>query len=143
MKKIITEFKAFAVKGNMLDMAIGIVIGAAFSGIVNSLVKDIINPIFGLVIGSDELKNLHYTLQSQLLDSNGNIIASEVVLKYGSFLSTLLNFLIISFTLFGLMKMVVYIKQKAEDITDTSVKTPKDIELLNDIKELLKKKNKH
>jgi large conductance mechanosensitive channel len=139
MKKIITEFKAFAVKGNMLDMAIGIVIGAAFSGIVNSLVKDIINPIFGLVIGSDELKNLHYTLQSQLLDSNGNVIASEVVLKYGSFLSTLLNFLIISFTLFGLMKMVVYLKQKAEDITDTSVKTPKDIELLNDIKELLKK----
>ena len=139
MKKIITEFKAFAVKGNMLDMAIGIVIGAAFSGIVNSLVKDIINPIFGLVIGSDELKNLHYTLQSQLLDSNGNVIASEVVLKYGSFLSTLLNFLIISFTLFGFMKMVVYLKQKAEDITDTSVKTPKDIELLNDIKELLKK----
>lgn len=139
MKKIITEFKAFAVKGNMLDMAIGIVIGAAFSGIVNSLVKDIINPIFGLVIGSDELKNLHYTLQSQLLDSNGNVIASEVVLKYGSFLSTLLNFLIISFTLFGLMKIVVYLKQKAEDITDTSVKTPKDIELLNDIKELLKK----
>jgi len=139
MKKIITEFKAFAVKGNMLDMAIGIVIGAAFSGIVNSLVKDIINPILGLVIGSDELKNLHYTLQSQLLDSNGKVIASEVVLKYGSFLSTLLNFLIISFTLFGLMKMVVYLKQKAEDITDTSVKTPKDIELLNDIKELLKK----
>ena len=139
MKKIVTEFKAFAVKGNMLDMAIGIVIGAAFSGIVNSLVKDIINPIFGLVIGSDELKNLHYTLQDQLLDRNGNIIASEVVLKYGSFLSALLNFLIISFTLFGLMKMVVYIKQKAEDITDTSVKTPKDIELLNDIKELLKK----
>lgn len=139
MKKIITEFKAFAVKGNMLDMAIGIVIGAAFSGIVNSLVKDIINPVFGLIIGSDELKNLHYTLQSQLLDSNGNVIASEVVLKYGSFLSTLLNFLIISFTLFGLMKMVVYLKQKAEDITDTSVKTPKDIELLNDIKELLKK----
>ena len=139
MKKIVTEFKAFAVKGNMLDMAIGIVIGAAFSGIVNSLVKDIINPIFGLVIGSDELKNLHYTLQDQLLDGNGNIIASEVVLKYGSFLSALLNFLIISFTLFGLMKMVVYIKQKAEDITDTSVKTPKDIELLNDIKELLKK----
>ena len=139
MKKIITEFKAFAVKGNMLDMAIGIVIGAAFSGIVNSLVKDIINPILGLVIGSDELKNLHYTLQSQLLDSNGKVIASEVVLKYGSFLSTLLNFLIISFTLFGLMKMVVYLKQKADDITDTSVKTPKDIELLNDIKELLKK----
>ena len=139
MKKIVTEFKAFAVKGNMLDMAIGIVIGAAFSGIVNSLVKDIINPVFGLVIGSDELKNLHYTLQDQLLDRNGNIIASEVVLKYGSFLSALLNFLIISFTLFGLMKMVVYIKQKAEDITDTSVKTPKDIELLNDIKELLKK----
>lgn len=139
MKKIVTEFKAFAVKGNMLDMAIGIVIGAAFSGIVNSLVKDIINPIFGLVIGSDELKNLHYTLQDQLLDRNGNIIASEVVLKYGSFLSALLNFLIISFTLFGLMKMVVYIKQKAEDITDNSVKTPKDIELLNDIKELLKK----
>lgn len=139
MKKIVTEFKAFAVKGNMLDMAIGIVIGAAFSGIVNSLVKDIINPIFGLVIGSDELKNLHYTLQDQLLDGNGNIIASEVVLKYGSFLSALLNFLIISFTLFGLMKMVVYIKQKAEDITDNSVKTPKDIELLNDIKELLKK----
>ena len=76
MKKIITEFKAFAVKGNMLDMAIGIVIGAAFSGIVNSLVKDIINPVFGLIIGSDELKNLHYTLQSQLLDSNGNVIAS-------------------------------------------------------------------
>ena len=139
MKKIITEFKAFAVKGNMLDMAIGIVIGAAFSGIVNSLVKDIINPVFGLIIGSDELKNLHYTLQSKLLDSNGNVIASEVVLKYGSFLYTLLNFLIISFTLFGLMKMVVYLKQKAEDITDTSVKTPKDIELLNDIKELLKK----
>jgi len=92
-----------------------------------------------LVIGSDELKNLHYTLQDQLLDGNGNIIASEVVLKYGSFLSALLNFLIISFTLFGLMKMVVYIKQKAEDITDTSVKTPKDIEWLNDIKELLKK----
>ena len=98
----------------MLDMAIGIVIGAAFSGIVNSLVKDIINPIFGLVIGSDELKNLHYTLQDQLLDRNGNIIASEVVLKYGSFLSALLNFLIISFTLFGLMKMVVYIKQKRQ-----------------------------
>jgi large conductance mechanosensitive channel len=88
------EFKEFAVKGNAIDLAIGVVIGTAFSGIVNSLVKDIIMPPFGLILGNVDFSNLKWTLPS------------GAVLGYGSFFNAIINFLIISFAIFLLVKQM-------------------------------------
>jgi len=138
--KIINEFKEFAIKGNMFDMAIGIIIGVAFNKIVSSLVNDIILPSLSLIIGKVNFQNLNIVLQEQTIDNTGIIIQELVSIKYGNFIQVMFDFLIITVTVFLVIKIFNKLRRKAENEQDTTVSTPRDIELLSEIRDLLKEK---
>ena len=138
--KIIKEFKEFAIKGNMFDMAIGIIIGVAFNKIVSSLVNDIILPSFSLIIGNVNFQNLNIVLQKEIIDNTGNIIQELVAIKYGNFIQVIFDFIIIAITVFLVIKIFNKLRRKAENEKDTTVSTPRDIELLSEIRDLLKEK---
>ncbi len=130
MKKWINEFKKFAIKGNVIDMAIGVIIGGAFGKIVTSLVNDVIMPMFGLILGGLDFKELSITFR----DTN---------IAYGMFLQQIIDFLIIAICIFFFMKIANKLKVKEEEKTKPEVVVePKDILLLEEIRDLLKEKNK-
>ena len=137
--KIIKEFKEFAIKGNMIDMAIGIIIGTAFGRIITSLVEDIIMPPFGYLLGKFNFATLNVVLKEAEMDQNGKILKDAITLNYGNFIQVLFNFIIIAITIFFFIKLVNMIRQKADDPENKSVPTPKDIELLSEIRDILKK----
>lgn len=103
---IVKEFKEFAVKGNAIDMAVGIVIGAGFGKIVNSLVSDVIMPPIGLLLGGVDFKNLKITLKAATID------APAVTLNYGQFVNTLIDFIIIAFSIFLVVKGINRLNRK-------------------------------
>lgn len=133
--KLLKEFKDFAVKGNMMDMAIGIIIGASFNAIVNVLVKNIILPPISLL--SD---GLSFEEKKIILREASNE-AAQVSIDYGLLIETVLDFLIVGFTIFIVVKFINKLKNQANDVEDTTVPTPVDIELLSKIKELLEAQN--
>jgi len=135
--KYLKEFKEFAIKGNMFDMAIGIIIGAAFSKIVSSLVHDIIMPSIGFMIGKVNFQNLKIVLQEEATDNSGNIVQELVAISYGNFIQVLFDFSVIALTIFIVITVFNTLRKKAEDETETSVPTPKNIELLAEIRDIL------
>ena len=139
--KIIKEFKEFAIKGNMFDMAIGIIIGVAFNKIISSLVNDIFLPSLSTLIGNVNFQNLEIVLQKEIIDNTGNIIQELVAIKYGNFIQVIFDFIIISITVFLVIKIFNKLRRKAENEKDTTVSTPRDIELLSEIRDLLKEKH--
>lgn len=119
------EFKAFALKGNVLDLAVGVIIGAAFGKIVTSLVEDLIMPIIGLLIGGVDLNGLHFKY-------------GEAVLNYGTFLQTVIDFLIVAVSIFLFIKLITKLKKKEEN-KPTAPPAPSNEEvLLAEIRDLLK-----
>ena len=135
--KFLKEFKEFAIKGNMFDMAIGIIIGAAFGKIVTSLVHDIIMPSLGFIIGKVNFQNLKIVLQEEATDNSGNIVQELVAINYGNFIQVIFDFAIIALTIFIVIKVFNRLRKKAEDEKETSVPTPKNIELLAEIRDIL------
>ena len=133
--KLIKEFKDFAVKGNMLDMAIGIIIGASFNSVINVLVKNIILPPLSLMSDGINFQEKKLILRTQ------SETTSQVSIDYGLFAETILDFLIVGFTIFIVVKFVNKLKTKADNVKDMTVATPADVQLLSDIKELLKIQN--
>jgi large conductance mechanosensitive channel len=129
---VLSEFKAFAVKGNVVDMAVGIIIGAAFGKIVSSFVGDVIMPPIGLLIGGVDFSQLAITLK----DAEGSVPA--VTLGYGKFVQTVLDFLIVAFAIFMGVKAINKLKT-----AEATVVTPptKEQELLSEIRDLLKAQN--
>jgi len=131
--KFFDEFKKFAVKGNVIDLAVGIIIGASFGKIVSSLVSDVLMPPIGLLLGGVDFSNFIITLKS----------ASEsqeaVVIRYGMFLNTLIDFLIIAFAVFWLIKGINLLKSKEENKPSNPPEPPAEIKLLTEIRDLLKK----
>ena len=124
---MVKEFKEFISRGNMMDLAVGVIIGAAFTAIVNSLVKNLINPLIGLFIGKIDLSNLKFTI-------------GEATFKYGSFLIAVINFLIIALVVFFLIKLVNKITPKKE-VEEDPAPTNEEI-YLRQIRDLLQEKNK-
>lgn len=135
--KFWSEFKEFAVKGNMIDMAVGIIIGAAFGKIVDSLVKFVITPPLSLLTGKVHFTNLKWVLRPEIKSADGTIIREELVLQYGMFFQATIDFFIISMTIFLLIKTINRLRKKAEDAKDQTIPTPRDIELLTDIRDLM------
>ena len=131
---LIQEFKAFAARGNVIDMAVGIIIGAAFGKIVSSFVGDIIMPPIGLLLGGVDFSDLAITLQA----AQGETPA--VVIAYGKFLQTVIDFLIIAFAIFMGLKAVNSLKRKEEAAPSAPPAPTKDQELLAEIRDLLKTK---
>ncbi len=134
------EFRDFAVKGNVTDMAIGVVIGTAFGKIVSSLVADVIMPLIGLCVGNVDFKDLSLTLKEAVNDEPG------IVLNYGVFIQNVVDFVIIAFAIFLCIKVVVNLKNKVvkEDKAEepaAPAPDPEDIVLLREIRDALKEKN--
>lgn len=140
MKKVLNEFKEFAIKGNIVDLAIGVVIGGAFSKIVTSLVNDIIMPLVGMLTGGINFSEYKITLK----ESIGKFPA--VTLNLGNFIQTLVDFLIISFSIFLFIKLLIKIKdittkEELKDNKENVKKTPEEVMLLREIKDIIKKQN--
>jgi large conductance mechanosensitive channel len=134
--KLIKEFRDFAIKGNMIDMAIGIIIGASFNAIVNVLVKNIILPPLSLLSDGISFEEKKIVLKEATENS------VQVSLDYGLFIETVLDFIIVGFTIFLVVKFINKLRVKADDIKDVSVPTPADIKLLSNIEKLLEEQNK-
>lgn len=139
--KIFEEFKEFAVKGNMFDMAIGIIIGASFNSVIDVLVKKIFLPPLSLLSNGINLENKKIILRDAFKNSLGDTIIEEVAISYGILIETLLDFLIVGFSIFFVTKIINKINKKAEDPKDKSIKTPKNIELLININKLFEEQN--
>lgn len=134
---MLNEFKAFIARGNVVDMAVGIIIGAAFTAIVTSLVGDIINPVIGMIIGGIDFSNYYLDLSMGDYASMGEAEkAGAPLIKYGLFLNAVIKFLIVAFVVFILVKQVNRLKTQAEA---APAATPEDVALLREIRDLLKK----
>ncbi|MGV6828060.1 MAG: large conductance mechanosensitive channel protein MscL [Flavobacteriales bacterium] len=135
MNKFYQEFKYFALKGNMIDMAIGIIIGMAFNEVVNTLVKKIILPPLTLLTNNVQLSDKKIILKESTAD------IKEVAIAYGELLEVLIDFFVISLTIFVVIKTMNRFRRKADNPDDKEVETPKNIELLSNIEKLLEKQN--
>ncbi len=135
MRKFYQEFKDFALKGNMIDMAIGIIIGVAFNNVVSTLVKKIIMPPMAMLSSGVSLKDKKYVLQEA---SEG---ISEIAIGWGELIEVLIDFLIITLTIFMVVKLMNKFRRKADNPKDKEVETPKNIELLSSIEKLLEEQN--
>ncbi len=132
---MMSEFKEFAMKGNVVDLAVGVIIGAAFGKIVSSLVDGVIMPIVGNIVGGVNFKDLAYTLVPAVI-TDGKETATAVLIKYGAFIQTIVDFAIIAFVLFIVIKIMNRLK-KAEEAAPAAPAA--DIVLLTEIRDLLKK----
>ena len=140
--KLIQEFKEFAVKGNMIDMAIGIIIGASFNKVIDVLVKKVLLPPLSLLSNGINLESKKIILRESQTNSEGVFLIEEVAIRYGQFVETFLDFLIVGFTIFMVVKFINRLNKKAEDPTDKSISTPKNIQLLTDMNSLLEEQNR-
>ncbi|ADR20923.1 large-conductance mechanosensitive channel [Marivirga tractuosa] len=136
------EFKEFAIKGNVFDMAVGIIIGSAFTKVVNSVVSDFIMPVLSIFIGQINFKELAYVFQEAELDEKGNIIKAAITINYGNLIQTAIDFLIIAFCIYIVVRMFNKLRKKSDNEQDGTVTTPKNIELLAEIRDLLKEKDR-
>ena len=142
MKKLIQEFKDFAVKGNMMDMAIGIIIGSSFNSVIDVLVKKVMMPPLSLLSDGVNLENKKLVLRKEQTNEIGNLSVQEVAINYGQLIETFIDFLIVGFTIFLVIKFINKLNQKAEDPKDQTVSTPRNIQLLTEMNELLRDLNK-
>jgi len=130
---MVKEFREFAMRGNVVDMAVGIVIGAAFGKIVTSFVNDVLMPPIGIALGGVDFSDLVVTLK----EASGEVTA--VTLNYGSFIQTVIDFIIIAFAIFMVVKAMNSLKKKEEEKPAAPPAPPADVVLLTEIRDLLKK----
>ena len=158
MNQFISDFKAFISRGNVIDMAVGVIVGAAFTAIVNSMVKDLINPILGVLVGSQDFSNFFFVLSlpenyTGPMTYDALTKAGAAVLGYGAFFTAVFHFLLLALVVFTMVRIVNNIRKtaeeklaakKAEDEKATAAApapTPTDIALLQEIRDLLKQQN--
>ena len=137
---MLQEFKTFIARGNVMDLAVGVIIGAAFAAITKSLVDDVIMPIVGAIFGGLDFSNYFFGLSSDV--TAGTLDAAKeqgAVLAYGSFVTAVVNFLIIAFIIFLMVKAVNSMRAEEEPADDTPAPPPEDIQLLTEIRDALKK----
>jgi large conductance mechanosensitive channel len=136
----IQEFKDFAMRGNVVDLAVGVVIGGAFGKIVDSLVKDIIMPMVGALMGGVDFKQLYINLGSTAYDTMELAEkAGAPLIKYGVFINSMVDFVIIAFAIFVAVKAINSLKRKEEAAPAAPAPTPEDVVLLREIRDALKK----
>lgn len=132
---MLKEFKDFAMKGNLVDIAVAFVMGGAFGKVVSSFTDGIVSPLIGLIGGADFSKNM-FKLKDAVMDGAGNITSEAMYLKWGDFLTTIINFIIVAFVMFMVIKAINSMKKKEEA---APAATPEDIALLREIRDSLKK----
>jgi large conductance mechanosensitive channel len=137
--RVLKEFREFALKGNVVDLAVGVIIGAAFGGIVTSLVGDIIMPVIGAIIGGLDFSNYFTPLSKAVTTSNlADAKKQGAVLAWGNFLTLTLNFAIIAFVLFTVIRFMNRLK-RSDEAAPAPPKLSREVELLTEIRDLLKK----
>ncbi len=137
---IVKEFKEFATKGNVVDLAVGIIIGSAFGKIVTSFVADIIMPPVGLLIGGINFTDIKFIMKDAVIDAAGKVTKQAVTLNFGNFIQVVFDFLIIAFAIFMLIKAINRINRKKEELPITPPALSKEELLLTEIRDLLKNK---
>lgn len=141
MKKFKEEFKEFAFKGNVVDMAVGVVIGGAFGKIVTSIVNDLIMPIIGFITSGVNFSDLKYVISPAVMDGE-TVVQAENAILYGAFIQNVLDFFIIAMSIFLVIKLMTKARRKAEEEPAPEPEPeepPQDIQLLTEIRDLLKK----
>ena len=131
----IKEFKDFAMKGNLVDIAVAFVMGGAFGKVVTSFTEGIVSPLIGMIGGADLSKNM-YVLKPAVLDAAGKVVTEAVALKYGDFLTAIINFIIVAFVMFLVIKGINSMKKKEESAPSAPSSTD---QLLMEIRDSLKK----
>ena len=139
--KFLKEFKEFAVKGNMMDMAIGIIIGASFNKVIDVLVKKVFLPPLSLMTDGLNFHNKRYILRDAITNTEGVVTTQEVAVYYGELFEVMLDFLIVGLTVFIVVKGMNQLRDKSQDVKNKTVKTPKDIELLSKLTDLIEEQN--
>ena len=137
------EFKKFALKGNVIDMAVGVIVGGAFGKIVSSLVNDIIMPLFGALTAGMDFKSLNWVISPAVIE-NGETVRAEAAVLYGNFIQNVVDFLIIAVSIFLVIRILNRKKIAAEKAAAEAANAPKaptEAELLSEIRDLLKEKN--
>ena len=137
MKKFLSEFKEFALRGNVLDMAIGVVIGGAFGKITTSLVNDVIMPLVGMLIGGIDLSQLDIVLKPAVMNGD-EVVTAAVTLGIGTFLTTIIDFILVALVIFIMIKAINRFHKKKEEAPKAPAAPPADIQLLTEIGDLLK-----
>ena len=138
MKKFMHEFKEFAMRGNVLDMAVGVILGGAFGKITTSLVNDVFMPLIGMLIGGVDLGKLNIVLKDAVMNGE-EVVAPAVTLGIGTFLTTVIDFILVAFVIFLMIKTINrFHKKKEEDPEPEEPKGPTTEELLTEIRDLLK-----
>lgn len=131
---MLKEFKKFALKGNVIDLAVGVIIGGAFGKIVTSLVNDVIMPVLGILIGGINFRNLKFVITPAIGD------AAEVAILYGAFIQSVVDFLIIAFSIFLFIKLLAFRKKKESEAPPAPPAPAREVVLLEEIRDLLKSK---
>ena len=147
MKNFINEFKAFILRGNVVDMAVGVVVGNSFKNISTSLVNDVIMPAIGMLLGKVNFAELKIVLQEAVVAADGTELAAEVAIRYGAFIQTIVDFLIVAAAVFVMIKVFAALteRRKQEEVVEEApvvVEEPKPTseDLLTEIRDLLKAK---
>ncbi len=139
----IKDFKEFAMRGNIIDMAVGVIVGGAFGKIVSSLVNDIIMPVVSIATGGDGLKNMKYIIvQGKEATAEGVAAVEEVAVNYGMFIQNIVDFLIIAFSIFVALRVIMKFKKKEEEAPAPAPEPTKEEQLLTEIRDILKNQNK-
>ena len=138
MGKFIEDFKAFALKGNVVDMAVGVIIGGAFGKIVSSLVNDIIMPVISVITGGNGYANLKYVITEGVPASEGVAAVEEVAVNYGQFICNIVDFFIIALSIFVALRVMMKFKKKEEEAPAPAPEPSKEEVLLTEIRDLLK-----
>lgn len=141
MGKFLSDFKDFAMKGNVIDMAVGVIIGGAFGKIVSSLVNDIIMPLVSLCTGSVNFTDLKAELRSQQVDAAGTVVKEALTFNYGMFIQNIVDFLIIAFCIFVALRFMMRFKKKEEEAPAPAPEPTAEEKLLTEIRDLLKKES--
>ena len=135
------EFKAFAMRGNVIDMAVGVIIGGAFGKIVSSLVADVVMPAIGIFVGGVNFKELKWVIKDAVYSADGKELTAAATLNYGNFLQSTFDFIIIAFAIFLFIKFMAKLSKKKEETPAAEPPAPsKEETLLAEIRDLLKEK---
>ena len=143
MKKFIEEFKTFAMRGNVMDMAVGVIIGGAFGKITTSIVNDIIMPLVSMLTGGINFSSWKLVLKQAVLDAQGAVVSEEVAVNFGNTIAVILDFIIIAFAVFCMVKALNNLHRKKEEAPAEEPAPPEpsaEEKLLMEIRDLLKEK---
>lgn len=136
---MIREFREFAVRGNLVDMAVAFVMGGAFGKVVTGFIDGIVMPLVGMITAGVDFKSLKYVLSDATLDATGNVVSSEVAIHYGEFITILIDFLLVSLVMFMLVKAINRMRKEQTPPTAEPSGPTEDQKLLAEIRDLLKK----